>query len=149
MEPMDVRLPQHWYVACLSADLGGAAAGPHRARACRMALFRGEDGRAAAVIDRCPHRNVPLSLGTVYDGLLQCAYHGWRFDGVGACRAVPGLLGEEPDRRARRVDTFPTAEHDGFVWVFPDGRRATRRAARSASPTWTRPATRRCAGACR
>ncbi len=110
----------HWYVACLSSDLGRRRPVARTVLGVPMALFRGGDGRAAAVIDRCPHRNVPLSLGTIDDGLLQCSYHGWRFDGCGACRAVPGLL-EEPDRRARRVDTFPTAEHDGFVWVFPTG----------------------------
>ena len=108
----------HWYVACLSADLGRRRPVARTVLGLPMALYRAGDGRVAAVVDRCPHRNVPLSLGTVEDGLLQCSYHGWRFDGCGACRAVPGLL-EEPDRRARRVDTFPTAEHDGFVWVFP------------------------------
>jgi phenylpropionate dioxygenase-like ring-hydroxylating dioxygenase large terminal subunit len=108
----------HWYVACLSTDLGRRRPVDRTVLGVPMALFRGGDGRVAAVIDRCPHRNVPLSLGTVEAGLLQCSYHGWRFDSEGACRAVPGLL-EEPDRRARRVDTFPTAEHDGFVWVFP------------------------------
>ena len=71
-----------------------------------------------ALLDRCPHRNVPLSYGTVEEGLLQCCYHGWRFDGSGACRAIPGLTGEsDPDKRARRATAFPTAEHDGFVWV--------------------------------
>ena len=113
-------LQAHWYVACLSSELGRRRPVARTVLGVPMALFRGGDGRVAAVIDRCPHRNVPLSLGTVQDGLLQCGYHGWRFDGCGACREVPGLL-EEPDRRARRVDTYPAAEHDGFVWVFPKG----------------------------
>ncbi len=113
-------LRAHWYVACLSSDLGRRRPVARTVLGEPMALFRDGGGRAVAVVDRCPHRNVPLSLGTVHDGLLQCSYHGWRFDGAGACRAVPGLL-EEPDRRARRVDTFPTVEHDGFVWVFPVG----------------------------
>ena len=108
----------NWYVACLSSALGRRRPQARTVLGVPMALFRDDAGRPAAVLDRCPHRNVPLSLGTVHDGLLQCSYHGWRFDGCGACRAVPGLL-DEPDRRARRVDTFPTAEHDGFVWVFP------------------------------
>jgi phenylpropionate dioxygenase-like ring-hydroxylating dioxygenase large terminal subunit len=110
----------HWYVACLSSDLGRRTPEARTVLGVPMALFRDGDGRPAAVVDCCPHRNVPLSLGRVHDGLLQCSYHGWRFDGCGVCRAVPGLL-EEPDRRARRVDTFPTAEQDGFVWVFPAG----------------------------
>jgi phenylpropionate dioxygenase-like ring-hydroxylating dioxygenase large terminal subunit len=62
---------------------------------------------------------VPLSLGRLRDGLLECRYHGWRFDGSGACRAVPGLCGDRPDRRGRAADTLPCAEQDGFVWVFP------------------------------
>ena len=104
-----------WYVACLSRELrtkplartvGGTP----------LALFRGEGGGPAAVLDRCPHRNVPLSCGSVHDGLLECCYHGWRFDGTGECRLVPGLTGDA-DRRARRATTYPAAEQDGFVWV--------------------------------
>ncbi len=116
---MDVRLPNHWYVACLASDLGRRRPVARTVLGIRMAVFRDEDGRAAAVLDRCPHRNTPLSIGTVCDGQLQCAYHGWRFDGTGACRLVPGLVGDDADRRARRVDWFPAAERDGFVWVWP------------------------------
>jgi phenylpropionate dioxygenase-like ring-hydroxylating dioxygenase large terminal subunit len=72
---------------------------------------------------------VPLSLGRLRDGLLECRYHGWRFDGAGACRAIPGLCaaegpgdGEGPagvGRRARSAEAVPCVEQDGFVWVFP------------------------------
>jgi phenylpropionate dioxygenase-like ring-hydroxylating dioxygenase large terminal subunit len=119
MEAMDVRLPQFWYVACLSDDLRRKRPLARTVLGVPMALFRDAAGRAAAVVDRCPHRNAPLSVGKVCDGQLQCAYHGWRFDGTGSCRAVPGLVGEAADRRARRVETFPTVEQDGFVWVSP------------------------------
>lgn len=119
MEPMDVRLQQHWYVACLSDDLRGKRPLARTVVGVRMALFRDEDGRAAAVVDRCPHRNAPLSIGKICDGQLQCAYHGWRFDGSGACRAVPGLVGEDANRRSRQVGAFRTVEQDGFVWVLP------------------------------
>jgi phenylpropionate dioxygenase-like ring-hydroxylating dioxygenase large terminal subunit len=121
MDAVDVRLPQYWYVACLADDLGRRRPVARTVLGVRVALFRDERGRAVAVLDRCPHRNAPLSIGKVCDGQLQCAYHGWRFDGTGACRFVPGLVGEGADRRARRVDTFPTVEQDGFVWVWPAG----------------------------
>ena len=117
----DVRLPQYWYVACLTSALGRRRPLARTVLGVPMALFRDEDGRAAAVVDRCPHRNTPLSIGKVCDGQLQCAYHGWRFDGSGACRLVPGLVGDVADRRARRVETFPVVERDGFVWVRPEG----------------------------
>ncbi|MGI9023919.1 MAG: Rieske 2Fe-2S domain-containing protein [Acidimicrobiales bacterium] len=113
-----VRLPRYWYVACLSRELGRSPL-PRTVLGTPMALFRDGHGRPVALFDRCPHRNVPLSLGRVRDGLLECRYHGWRFDDEGACRAVPGLFGD-PDRAARRATTFPVVERDGFVWVFPD-----------------------------
>ena len=71
------------------------------------------------MVDRCPHRNVPLSLGRLRDGLLECRYHGWRFDRSGACRAIPGLCAEDPGRRGRAAEPVPCVEQDGFVWVFP------------------------------
>ena len=45
-----------------------------------IVLFRDASGTAAALEDRCAHRNAPLSLGRVCNGRLQCAYHGWEYD---------------------------------------------------------------------
>jgi phenylpropionate dioxygenase-like ring-hydroxylating dioxygenase large terminal subunit len=115
-----VRLPRYWYVACLSADLKTGPV-PRTVLGTPLALFRDAAGRAVALLDRCPHRNVPLSLGRTRDGCVECRYHGWRFDGEGACRAVPGLDGE-PDRRGRRTTAFATAEQDGLVWVWAEAK---------------------------
>ncbi len=113
-----VRLPRWWYVACRSDELKGRPLA-RTVLDTRLVLHRDETGHPVALLDRCPHRNAPLSLGRVVDGLLECRYHGWRFDRDGRCRAVPGLCAEA-DRTARRVTAFPTRESDGFVWVFPD-----------------------------
>jgi phenylpropionate dioxygenase-like ring-hydroxylating dioxygenase large terminal subunit len=111
-------LPRHWYAACFTHELGRRPLG-RVVHGVPMALFRDGAGVAAAVLDRCPHRNVALSLGRCAGGELQCAYHGWRFDRSGACRAVPGLVDTITDRPARRVDVFPAMERDGIVWVVP------------------------------
>ena len=114
-----VELPDEWYVACLSSELSGRRPVARNVLGTRLCLFRDGEGGAAAVVDRCPHRNVPLSIGRLRDGLLECRYHGWRFDRSGACRAVPGLCGDDPDRRGRAAESVPCVEQDGFVWVFP------------------------------
>jgi phenylpropionate dioxygenase-like ring-hydroxylating dioxygenase large terminal subunit len=114
-----VDLPNEWYVACLASELGGRRPLARTVHGIPLAVFRDGDGRVGAVVDRCPHRNVPLSLGRLRDGLLQCAYHGWRFDGTGACRAIPGLCSEDADRRGRAAESLPVVEQDGFAWVFP------------------------------
>jgi phenylpropionate dioxygenase-like ring-hydroxylating dioxygenase large terminal subunit len=116
----DVSLPRWWYVACRSQELRRPRA--RTVHGVPLVLFRDGRGRAVALLDRCPHRNVPLSMGAVRDGQLECAYHGWRFDGGGACRLVPGLDSDAPaDRPARRVTAFPVVERDGWVWVVPGG----------------------------
>jgi phenylpropionate dioxygenase-like ring-hydroxylating dioxygenase large terminal subunit len=83
-----------------------------------LVLFRDGTGHPRALLDRCAHRNLALSLGRVHaDGCIECRYHGWRFDGSGACSAVPGLLGS-PAGPARDVPAHAATEQDGFVWVW-------------------------------
>ena len=74
--------------------------------------------------DRCPHRLVPLSEGRIDErGELQCGYHGWSFDGEGACTAVPQATeavapGARESRRACAT-TVPCVERQGMIWVWP------------------------------
>ena len=114
-----VDLPDEWYVACLSSELRSRRPVGRTVVGTPICLFRDGHGQVGAMIDRCPHRNVPLSLGRLREGLLECRYHGWRFDRGGACRAIPGLCAEDPARRGRAAETVPCVERDGFVWVFP------------------------------
>lgn len=112
-----VRLADYWYIACRSRELRRAPRN-RRILGVPLVLFRDGAGRAAALLDRCPHRNAPLSEGRVVaPGRLQCRYHGWEFDGGGVCRLVPGLVGWS-EARGRRVEAYPVAERDGFVWVY-------------------------------
>ncbi len=53
------------------------------------------DGELHAFDNACPHEGNPLVDGDVLGGVLECAYHGWRFDlTTGAC-----LVGDEAARR--------------------------------------------------
>lgn len=111
-----VRLPDHWFVACASRELSRRPL-PRTIQGVPLALFRDDRGEPAALLDRCPHRNVPLSLGRAAGPTIECAYHGWRFDGAGICRRVPGLVGAS-EAASRRVPSFPVRERDGWVWVY-------------------------------
>ncbi len=111
------RLVNDWYIACRSSDLRAKPLA-RTVLGTPLVLFRATGGGAAALLDRCPHRNVPLSLGRVVSGgQLQCAYHGWQFDRVGQCRFIPGLLGAA-GAKERKVTAYPTREQQGFVWVY-------------------------------
>lgn len=111
-------LPCHWYAVAQAARVQREPA------SCSLlgeplVLFRDAAGVVGAVIDRCPHRNAPLSQGHVSGGRLICPYHGWEFDRAGLCQAVPGLCNNAV-QAARMVRSFPVVEQDGLIWVYPE-----------------------------
>jgi phenylpropionate dioxygenase-like ring-hydroxylating dioxygenase large terminal subunit len=109
-------LPAYWYILCESKELGRRPL-KRLLYGTPLVLFRDEEGQVGTLVDRCPHRNVPLSLGRVTGGRLQCAYHGWEFDSDGVCRRVPGLCGAQVDR-ARDALSHATREQEGYIWVW-------------------------------
>jgi phenylpropionate dioxygenase-like ring-hydroxylating dioxygenase large terminal subunit len=112
------RVSHAWYVVAESRELGVR---PVRVEllGTPLVLFRDAAGKPAALLDRCPHRNAPLSLGRVVaGGRLECAYHGWQFEGGGRCALVPGLTAGEA--RERRAPACATREHAGLVWVWAE-----------------------------
>ncbi|KXZ51963.1 hypothetical protein GPECTOR_11g86 [Gonium pectorale] len=118
---------EHWYPVAVLADLDPRK--PHAAHllGIPLALWRDKSGTWHAVEDKCPHRLAPLSEGRVEsDGTLQCAYHGWQFDGRGACTHIPQLRGDDKAQQvacaSRRacVRAFPVQEVHGLLWVLPD-----------------------------
>lgn len=96
--------------------------GPHAVRLLGrdLALFRSADGWAA-LPDLCPHRLAPLTAGTVEDGTIRCAYHGWCFDGGGRCVEIPAI---GPDAHvpptAHLAAAAGVVERYGLVWVALD-----------------------------
>ena len=68
--------------------------------------------------DYCSHRFAPLSEGRLLDNSIQCAYHGWTFDGQGTCTNVP----QQPDRvdKAKSVQAYSVREDLGMLWVWMD-----------------------------
>ncbi|MHB1511402.1 MAG: Rieske 2Fe-2S domain-containing protein [Acidimicrobiales bacterium] len=113
-------LTDHWYSLVASGRLRSrpvaATAGERD-----LVVFRDDRARARVLLDRCSHRGVPLSAGVVAGSTIACRYHGWRYDGEGACVAVPSLRdGNAPPRRAE-VPSFECVEQDGWVWVWIPG----------------------------
>lgn len=110
-------LARHWYPVALSRDVGDA---PVAARLLdeRLVIWR-VDGVVTVAPDWCPHRGVPLSLGTLHGDGLACLYHGLRFGAGGACIHVPA----HPDRAVPgqfHLRAYPAVERYGMVWTCLD-----------------------------
>ncbi|SDV47345.1 aromatic ring-hydroxylating dioxygenase subunit alpha [Chitinasiproducens palmae] len=106
-----------WYAAVWAQDLPADRLVPVTIIGEAVVLFRDAAGKATALLDRCPHRLVPLHLGRLCDGgaRLQCGYHGLEFDGAGRCVRNP-----HSDRvpTAAKVRAFPVVERHSLIWVW-------------------------------
>jgi len=114
-EPSDWQiLARCWYPIAHSAEVGAA---PYKAMLLDENLIAYRvHGELVVARDQCPHRGVPLSMGTHDDDGIVCAYHGLRYGAEGRCNRIPS----DPMQRipARlRLTTFPAVERDGLVWT--------------------------------
>ncbi|HUD97427.1 MAG TPA: aromatic ring-hydroxylating dioxygenase subunit alpha, partial [Woeseiaceae bacterium] len=83
----------------------------------RLVIYCDAAGQVVAAADRCPHREAPLSAGTVRDGVLVCPYHGWSFGEQGRCVHIPSADPSMPIPRNGHLLRFRTEVRYGLVWV--------------------------------
>jgi phenylpropionate dioxygenase-like ring-hydroxylating dioxygenase large terminal subunit len=110
-------LKNTWYVAALAGEVTTA---PMARTICgeSILMLRKEDGSCVAAGNRCPHRFAPLHQGSVVgDGIIECPYHGLRFDGAsGQCVHNPHGDGKIP--QAAKIPSYRVVERHGIVWLW-------------------------------
>ncbi len=76
----------------------------------RIAVFRYDETKLAAVSNVCQHQNGPLGEGRVVDGLITCPWHGYQYKPEDGCSPPPFT---------EKVQTYRLAVEDGRVLVDP------------------------------
>jgi phenylpropionate dioxygenase-like ring-hydroxylating dioxygenase large terminal subunit len=111
----NVTLANFWHPVAASEDVT-AQPRAFRLLGDPIVMFR-HSGGVAAFEDLCIHRGTALSLGSINDGLLTCAYHGWQYDLTGNCVHIPSLPeGASIPKKARAIP-HRAEERFGLVWV--------------------------------
>jgi phenylpropionate dioxygenase-like ring-hydroxylating dioxygenase large terminal subunit len=107
-------LQNAWYVAGWTHELTGNQTLARTIVDQPLVFYRGADEAVVCLMDRCPHRLAPLSMGRVEGDTLRCGYHGMRFGPDGLCRENPhgGVS------NALRVRAFPVIERHRLLWVW-------------------------------
>ena len=111
-------LRAHWHAVANVDSLVGSPVGV-RLLGDDYVLWRGPDGNVVAAPDSCPHRQSPLSAGTIESGCLRCPYHGWLFGAEGVCQEVPSAAAGAPVPPRAHLETVYAAEKYGLVWICP------------------------------
>ena len=80
-----------------------------------IVLYRTAGGMPIALHDRCPHRSMPLSRGTLEGDQIRCGYHGLLFDISGKCTEAP-VLGRP--LQAMTVPGYRLMERGPLLWIW-------------------------------
>jgi vanillate O-demethylase monooxygenase subunit len=103
-----------WYLAAWEEEL---PAGGHLLRTIAerpLIVSRSTDGEVDVLLDRCPHRLVPLSRGLIGEDGIVCAYHGIGFDRKGVSTHNP----HGPIQSALSVPSYPAVIRHRGKWVW-------------------------------
>jgi phenylpropionate dioxygenase-like ring-hydroxylating dioxygenase large terminal subunit len=103
-----------WYVAATSDQIGRELVAAN-VLGQPVLLYRLGSGAVAALEDRCPHRSLPLSYGTLSGDEVVCGYHGMVFGPDGRCVRVPSQQNVPYGARAR---SLPVRDEPPFVWIW-------------------------------
>ncbi|MGA2412532.1 MAG: aromatic ring-hydroxylating dioxygenase subunit alpha [Candidatus Binataceae bacterium] len=113
--------PNFWYPLAWSSEVRKGKAFAAQFAGEPIAIFRQDNGDIFALEDRCAHRQVPLSKGTLTQCGVRCCYHGWTYDASGKCVDVPYLgKGKLPNG----VRAYPCCERDGVILIWPGSQEA-------------------------
>lgn len=103
-----------WYVAALSKEVKDKPVARTLLNEA-VVMYRTADGEVGALEDRCCHRALPLSLGTLEETGLRCGYHGLLFDSSGKCIEIPG---QDKIPSKAKVMSYPVKEQDDLIWIW-------------------------------
>lgn len=116
ISPREVLFPENqWYVCALSKEVNQEKPLARKLLNQNIVLFRDHEGQVAALEDRCCHRGLALSCGTLEDKGIRCGYHGLLYNGQGQCIEIPG---QDKIPTKAKVKPYTVIEQNQIVWLW-------------------------------
>jgi phenylpropionate dioxygenase-like ring-hydroxylating dioxygenase large terminal subunit len=110
------KLRNYWHAVATDVEVTNGVLG-RKLLGENLVLYKDSSGGVVVAPDRCPHREAPLSAGTVKDGALVCCYHGWSFGEGGKCVSIPSADPDFPIPKNGHLPCYQAEIRYGLVWV--------------------------------
>ena len=83
-------MSQEWQAICKVDDIPvlGARVVERRAKP-HVAIFRNNQNKIFALLDKCPHKGGPLSQGIIFGEKVACPLHNWNIELQSGCAVSP------------------------------------------------------------
>ncbi len=105
-----------WYAVFFSSDITTEPR-PRQVLGTKLVVWRAEPSAPVSVaLDRCAHRDAPLSKGWIAGCHLVCPYHGWEWDREGRTQRIPQFP-TSPHPTRSGLTMVASQERYGMVWV--------------------------------
>jgi 3-ketosteroid 9alpha-monooxygenase subunit A len=117
-----IGFPRGWFVVAFSDEIAVGQSVKMRYFGEDLVAFRGEDGQVHILEAYCAHMGAHLGVGSQVIGCtVKCPFHGWRYDGTGACVEIPYAKKIPPKAKQR---AWRVRELNGVVLMHhdPEGR---------------------------
>ena len=111
-------LKDYWYAIAVSKELVFQKQVKRQVFEIPIVVWRSKNNTLTALLDRCCHRNAPLSEGKIINDCIVCPYHGWTYDKEGRCVKIPSEGPNVEKLPNQKVESFPVLEQDGLIWVW-------------------------------
>jgi len=121
-EHTELPIPNGWFAVAFSRDLVPGDVKRIHYFGEDLVLFRTRSGAARVLDAYCAHLGAHLGEGgRVIGESIRCPFHGWRYDGSGACVEIPYCDKIPPRARLRGWDVLER-NHLIFVWRHAEGK---------------------------
>lgn len=112
----DPVLLNDWHAVAFDRDIKEGVLYPVRLLGRDLVIWRADSGDLHVWEDLCVHRGARLSKGWICNNEVVCPYHGWRYEGSGACTLIPSAPDDKPLAKARAF-AHPHTERYGIIWT--------------------------------
>ena len=119
--PMGNLLRRFWHPIATVADIERERVMKVRRLGEDLVLYKTRRDQYGLIQERCPHRSASLAFGIPHEDGLRCPYHGWLFNGQGACLEQPFDDVAQEDNTFKdkiRVDAYPVETLGGLVFAY-------------------------------
>jgi 5,5'-dehydrodivanillate O-demethylase len=83
-----------------------------------LVLFKDRSAKFGLIGEQCPHRRASMAYGIPTEDGIRCPYHGWKFDGTGACLEQPNEPEGSTFKDKVSLPGYPVEELGGLLWGY-------------------------------
>jgi len=109
---------RYWHPIAAVADMATAWTKRVRLLGEDLVLFKTRGGAFGLIEEQCPHRRASLAYGIPTAEGIRCPYHGWEFDGTGACIDQPNEPAGSNFKDKVRTPGYPVEALGGLLFAY-------------------------------